>query len=116
MDAELSSAWSAALDSALDSYNNPARFGRALANFAPAMFRQRTARPLFGLVLWVLLGVLAASPESLLAQNPSKSAPDTLIHAPWLREVLVAGTRNRKSTVSLPLPATVISQEQIRRS
>jgi outer membrane receptor for ferrienterochelin and colicins len=120
MDAELSSAWSAALDfalhSALDSCNNPARFGRALANFAPAMFRQRTARPLFGLVLRVLLGVLAASPDSLQAQNPSKSAPDTLIHAPWLREVLVAGTRNRKSTVSLPLPATVISQEQIRRS
>ena len=53
---------------------------------------------------------------ALWAQSPSQNSPDTLIHAPWLREVLVAGTRNRKSTVSLPLPATVISEEQIKRS
>jgi outer membrane receptor for ferrienterochelin and colicins len=64
----------------------------------------------------LLHGILIGWPKDLQAQKPSKSAPDTLIYAPWLREVLVAGTRNRKSTVSLPLPATVISREQIQRS
>ncbi|MEY5052044.1 MAG: hypothetical protein RIS78_597, partial [Bacteroidota bacterium] len=64
-----------------------------------------------------LLGSLAGCPNGgIMAQNLPKPSPDTLVHAPWLREVLVAGTRNRKSTVSLPLPATVISEEQIKRS
>ena len=73
-------------------------------------------RPGLRLLLF-LLGCLAGCPNGVsMAQSLPKPSPDTLVHAPWLREVLVAGTRNRKSTVSLPLPATVISEEQIKRS
>jgi len=80
------------------------------------MFRHRHTRLLFCSALLLLIGISTGYPWGLQAQNFPKSVPDILIHAPWLRKDLVAGTRNRKSTVSLSLPATVISKEQIQRS
>ncbi len=73
-------------------------------------------RPALRLFLFLLGSLACCLNGGIIAQNLPKPSPDTLVHAPWLREVLVAGTRNRKSTVSLPLPATVISEEQIKRS
>ena len=80
------------------------------------MFRHRHIRLHFCSALLLLIGISTGYPWGLQAQNFPKSVPDILIHAPWLRKDLVAGTRNRKSTVSLSLPATVISKEQIQRS